>query len=187
MNYTNIKAIETSYNGYRFRSRLEARWAVFFDAIGLDWEYENEGYVLSDSTKYLHDFYFPKGWGRFRFAEVKPRCDHSNDFSLSKYKRFCADGYSCILLDGPPDVTQYYAWENNSDSGIPNWEMMDYAFCAGEGSYMGHDANDSEWFVCSGMTRDNLKELTHGNSREWFGDMMFEAVEKARGARFERF
>lgn len=25
-----IQAIETTYNGYRFRSRLEARWAVFY-------------------------------------------------------------------------------------------------------------------------------------------------------------
>ena len=32
-----IKAIETSYKGYLFRSRLEARWAVFFDALGLVW------------------------------------------------------------------------------------------------------------------------------------------------------
>ena len=30
-----IKAIETRYNGYRFRSRTEARWAVFFDAFGI--------------------------------------------------------------------------------------------------------------------------------------------------------
>lgn len=52
-----IKAIETRYKGYRFRSRLEARWAVFFDALGLDWEYEPEGYVLPDGTKYLPDFY----------------------------------------------------------------------------------------------------------------------------------
>ena len=28
------KAIETRYAGHRFRSRLEARWAVFFDALG---------------------------------------------------------------------------------------------------------------------------------------------------------
>jgi hypothetical protein len=27
-----IQAIETVYRGHRFRSRLEARWAVFFDA-----------------------------------------------------------------------------------------------------------------------------------------------------------
>lgn len=46
---TFIKAIETSYKGYRFRSRLEARWAVFFDALGIEWEYEKEGYDLADA------------------------------------------------------------------------------------------------------------------------------------------
>lgn len=51
-----IKAIETHYNGYKFRSRLEARWAVFFDEIGAEWEYEPEGFVLSDGTTYLPDF-----------------------------------------------------------------------------------------------------------------------------------
>ena len=51
-----IKAIETEYKGYRFRSRLEARWAVFFDAIGAKWEYEPEGYELADGTMYLPDF-----------------------------------------------------------------------------------------------------------------------------------
>ena len=30
-----MKIIETKYRGYHFRSRLEARWAVFFDEIGL--------------------------------------------------------------------------------------------------------------------------------------------------------
>lgn len=54
-----IKAIETVYKGYRFRSRLEARWAVFFDALGLEWEYEKEGYELPDGTRYLPDFWFP--------------------------------------------------------------------------------------------------------------------------------
>lgn len=32
-----IKPIKTQYKGYRFRSRLEARWAVFFDACGVKW------------------------------------------------------------------------------------------------------------------------------------------------------
>ena len=44
-----IKAIETEYKGYRFRSRLEARWAVFFDALGLKWDYEPEGFDLTDA------------------------------------------------------------------------------------------------------------------------------------------
>lgn len=51
-----IKAIETEYNGYKFRSRLEARWAVFFDALGLDYEYEPEGFELENGIKYLPDF-----------------------------------------------------------------------------------------------------------------------------------
>ena len=54
-----IKPIETVYNGYRFRSRLEARWAVFFDAAGIDYEYEPEGYECN-GIKYLPDFYLPE-------------------------------------------------------------------------------------------------------------------------------
>lgn len=54
-----IKAIETEYNGYRFRSRLEARWAVFFDAAGIRYVYEPEGFQLEDGTMYLPDFYLP--------------------------------------------------------------------------------------------------------------------------------
>ena len=51
-----IKPIETHYNGYRFRSRLEARWAVFFDTLGIKYEYEPEGFDLGDGLYYLPDF-----------------------------------------------------------------------------------------------------------------------------------
>ena len=64
-----IKPIETVYNGYRFRSRLEARWAVFFDAAGIKYQYEPQGFVAEDGTKYLPDFYLPD----FDiYCEVKP-------------------------------------------------------------------------------------------------------------------
>jgi hypothetical protein len=43
-----IKPIETRYRGYRFRSRLEARWAVFFDVAGVAWQYEPEGFDLTN-------------------------------------------------------------------------------------------------------------------------------------------
>jgi hypothetical protein len=55
----NAKPIETLYNGYRFRSRLEARWAVFFDAAGIAYQYEPEGYVGYLGIPYLPDFYLP--------------------------------------------------------------------------------------------------------------------------------
>lgn len=101
-----IKAIETSYGGYRFRSRLEARWAVFFDALGITWEYEPEGYVLSDGTCYLPDFWLPGllwrangGWGDFdkrgMFAEVKPRLGLSDRLTQADVECW-SDGDSWI-------------------------------------------------------------------------------------------
>jgi len=54
-----LKAIETSYKGYRFRSRLEARWALFFDTVRIPWVYEPEGYELPSGRGYLPDFCLP--------------------------------------------------------------------------------------------------------------------------------
>lgn len=65
-----IKSIETRYAGCRFRSRLEARWAVFFDHLGIAWEYERQGYLCkprltnpwdeAGEFPYLPDFWFPE-------------------------------------------------------------------------------------------------------------------------------
>lgn len=52
-----MRPIETKYRGYRFRSRLEARWAVFFDTLGLKWWYEPEGFDL-----YFDYEEFAKAW-----------------------------------------------------------------------------------------------------------------------------
>ena len=54
-----IKAIETKYAGCRFRSRLEARWAVFFNMMGIPWEYEPQGFVVG-GRPYLPDFFLPE-------------------------------------------------------------------------------------------------------------------------------
>lgn len=55
-----IRAIETSYRGCRFRSRLEARWAVFFDTLGIKWTYEPERFAVGNSS-YLPDFLLETG------------------------------------------------------------------------------------------------------------------------------
>lgn len=54
-----INAIETRYRGRKFRSRLEARWAVFFDSLSIPWDYELEGFALQ-SGPYLPDFWLPR-------------------------------------------------------------------------------------------------------------------------------
>jgi len=70
-----MKAIETHYDGYRFRSRLEARWAYFFNKAGVRYEYEPEGFVV-DGKPYLPDFYLPNTYLRNKetlgvYVEIK--------------------------------------------------------------------------------------------------------------------
>lgn len=64
-----VQPIETRYAGCRFRSRLEARWAVFFDHLNIPWEYEPQGFMI-EGTLYLPDFYLrhQKLW-----VEIKPQ------------------------------------------------------------------------------------------------------------------
>ena len=77
-----IKAIECRYAGRKFRSRREARWAVLFDHLDLDWVYESEGYVLDDDTCYLPDFELRLPSKTRIWVEVKPELENYEPLSL---------------------------------------------------------------------------------------------------------
>ena len=62
-----IKPIETKYDGYRFRARTEARYAVMFRACGLPYEFELQGYSLERGA-FLPDFYLSR---QHAWLEVK--------------------------------------------------------------------------------------------------------------------
>jgi hypothetical protein len=89
-----IKPIETKYKGYKFRSRLEARWAVFFDAVGIEWEYETEGYQFDDGTKYLPDFYLPESKQFFEVKGIMTETDMQKIKKLISCGKDVAIGYS---------------------------------------------------------------------------------------------
>lgn len=61
-----VKAIPTIYKSIRFRSRLEAKWAAFFDLAGWRWEYEPE-----DLDGWIPDFAII-GRDSVTLVEVKP-------------------------------------------------------------------------------------------------------------------
>lgn len=83
MKYT-FKAKEQVYNGVTFKSTLEARWAIFFDACGLHWVYEPECFEL-ESGNYTPDFYLKK---YDLFVEIKPNLDWLNDeYNTKRYKQ----------------------------------------------------------------------------------------------------
>lgn len=96
-----IKPIQTRYKGYHFRSRLEARWAVFFDALGVQWEYEPEGFELPDGTRYLPDFWLPK---EQLWVEIKGR-EPTRDEQVKCHQMALGSGNCVALIYGSPGST----------------------------------------------------------------------------------
>ena len=105
MSKSNIQAIETEYKGWRMRSRLEARWAVYLDATGIRFDYEREGFELP-SGWYLPDFWLPN---EETWAEVKGQVFSETQIQLCR-ELALATHYNCLLLDGVPDLRTYNGW-----------------------------------------------------------------------------
>jgi hypothetical protein len=114
-----IAPLETRYGGCRFRSRIEARWAVFFDALGLNWLYEDQGFRVAwageitrlpsgahdawppvarppghvekpaTASRYLPDFHVP---GLALHLEVKPaHPDQVDPDGVKRWERFAGE------------------------------------------------------------------------------------------------
>jgi hypothetical protein len=111
-----LKAIETVYNGYRFRSRLEARWAVFFDTLGIRYEYEKEGYDL-DGVWYLPDFWLPE---LKRWIEIKGQ--EPTEEEIKKVDLLCeGTDYPVILFHGLPGENGGYAHFFDCHDSTAGW------------------------------------------------------------------
>lgn len=118
-----IKAIETEYNGYLFRSRLEARWAVFFDALGIEYSYELEGYDL-DGLWYLPDFWLPQ----YRiWVEIKGRLDQESERKI--YNLASQHEPVFVLSDIGKTCTIYCYDIGNSSAGFCPGGECKFAVC----------------------------------------------------------
>lgn len=117
-----IKPIETIYNGYRFRSRLEARWAVFFDEAHISYEYELEGFDLGNGQRYLPDFFLPS---MSVFVEVKPTREISRT-DLQKMVTFGVDGdRRLMLIIGSPTREEMFLLDRRTSEGWCSFEPME--------------------------------------------------------------
>jgi len=127
-----MKVIETRFDGYNFRSRLEARYAVFFKYLRTPYEYEKEGYKLNGGL-YLPDFFLPEvslrneryksqaGFENGVWFEAKGRSHTDKEFKLcemlGEYTRI-----PVILCEGLPDYT-------NSLKMFEFWPSWDQGMC----------------------------------------------------------
>ncbi|MEV7602929.1 hypothetical protein AB0O91_36745 [Kitasatospora sp. NPDC089797] len=133
---TTIQPIETRYAGHRFRSRLEARWAVFFDTVGITWEYEPQGYTVGpDKRPYLPDFWLPD---LHAFVEVKGDEERFDGRLLSDLLRYAPDAVFVLALGQIPHAELgrapvHAAFIPTSDfyqSDSPAIETVERAFAA---------------------------------------------------------
>jgi hypothetical protein len=150
-----LRPIPTAYKGYRFRSRLEARWAVFLDALGVRWLYEHEGYDL-DGLWYLPDFWLPdlECW-----LEVKPEYP-----GLEERRKLLTlartSGLDVFCLDHP-------------DFAPPHWDLPGPQVGAWVRAFVPEDTDSIDyegdfgfgWGVC----RDCLDAHDHGGPRPFAG------------------
>jgi hypothetical protein len=174
-----MRPIQTVYRGYKFRSRLEARWAVFFDALKIKWEYEPEGYHLSNGEMYLPDFYLPdlcmcdyetkesKTQRSSFYVEVKPERDVD-----AKARQLAVDANTKVLMAcGVPSATSYpVIFEDGSvrnASFSSDFAVSNYALDSGlvlNEMFLNDDGSIDEGF----LTKETLA-----------------AIVRARSARFE--
>ncbi len=91
-----IQAVPTEYAGVTFRSTLEAKWAAFFDIIGVEWQYEP--FAIDG---WLPDFLVAGWW----LAEVKPVPMTNMGIIHEPEFQKAIRGFDTLLLgDGPGDA-----------------------------------------------------------------------------------
>ena len=178
-----MKPIETEYKGYRFRSRLEARWAIFFDACGVDWEYEPEGYDLGDGLYYLPDFLLHGVDGRDGddlYVEVKGQM---TDLDALKINRFAEQGGKVLVVGWLPE---------GDDAQDISEDISDRAYSCGREGWpyeFNFETIDGDHFAAHpGINKDGRFEL-FGDDSSYLCEQDDRATEKAyrlaRQARFE--
>lgn len=107
----------TVFNGIEYRSATEARWAVFFNCLGVDFQYEPKAFSLSTGVGYLPDFYVEDFNA---FFEVKPSDDKIVTEEAFKARQLSLDhpGMNVWLAIGAPSAATRNILVLNSPKGI---------------------------------------------------------------------
>ena len=173
-----IRPLETQYNGYRFRSRLEARWAVFMDCLDIKYSYEPEGFDLGEGGWYLPDFYL---FQQEMFLEIKPY-RHYDDWPEMKKQMLLnmGTGKMVVMLCGEPGPVEPYSLGNSYNGWIPGDPSYYWCQCPACGSlgiqFDGRSARNNHKKDCTALTGDkgyNLNSLP-----------LLQAYKEARSSRF---
>jgi hypothetical protein len=142
--------LPTIYNGIKFKSRTEAKWAVYFDQLKLKYVYEKEGFNLGNGIYYLPDFWLSdvKMW-----AEVKP--DEFTPEEYEKAKRLAIlTGFPVLMLIDSPACKPYLAIISDKDEKDETYEM-DYALS----NYDDYPKGEGRFYICTGCPLEPSKQF----------------------------
>lgn len=185
--FAQLCSIETAYAGYRFRSRLEARWAIFFDALEIPWLYEEQGYSLNHGRVwYLPDFRLPD---YNVFVEIKPDVSVITERDKAAYCALSVEsGMEVLVFVGSevgPKTGAYAFFEQDGQpcyDGPVVWSVCPNC-CGPKRTHYG--LAKPEQMLCL-----NCREVTPFDTlrkydllRMW--PTLVDAYKQARGARFE--
>lgn len=104
--------IETWHQSILFRSRMEARWAVFLDEMDVSFSYEQEGFNLGELGGYRPDFWMPSVGKWMEYKPVRP-----TEVEFEKGRRVAAlTGHPFVFFYGSMDSPDYR--KKNRENGI---------------------------------------------------------------------
>lgn len=176
-------SLPTTYDGIKYRSRTEARWAYFWDQLGIKCRYEDQGF-LTDGSAYLPDFAVFAAGGTI-WAEIKPDW-LTDEQGIAKFRKFAAQRPQpsrAVLLVGPPQNEQMYlviggddtlddplkgAWEDDTQEWRPCGGGYHFDLCSA-GTFRARFVEDGCPDDFGGDGEEKIKK----------------AAENARSARFD--
>lgn len=126
-NYSGF-SIPTFYRAQTFRSRLEARWAVFMDRLDVRWFYEYEGFELV-SGRYVPDFWLPDmgKWLEIKPLDFEPWGKDAESRDAKRCLEF-QQTHPLVIFTGSP------AEQDNSQDW--NWYKNQSGYVAGDCHYL---------------------------------------------------
>lgn len=161
-----ITAIETSFDGHLFRSRLEARWAVFFNALDIKYSYEPEGFDLGADGYYLPDFWLPD---TAEWVEIKGTVPSITECHLCTR---LADRHDPVFIQwGNLGEHKAYGW----------WHLVGTGWQTEQSGY----ATWKECLTCGLITLRDTPPCCSNPSRMANTTRIHDATMKARATRFE--
>ena len=181
-----MKAIETEYNGYKFRSRLEARWAVFFDDVGIKYEYEPEGFKTHNNEWYLPDFYLPDikiGWEQEKGTYIEIKRQGMNIHSMdNKYMYF---DKPIVVFAGDPFDFVYYNIQLNPESLFSMGFIDDSISYDYPANFFNCTECDTSWIAFPNNDGRQVCDNCGNDTDEENTGKMVEASKIARSHRFD--